>query len=209
MLRLAGAGRDDVFFDLGSGWGQNLIVALGEFRVRKAVGIESDPERIWVAQKRLKRLSKNARRFDGWRTYQGQFENLFEGDFKAGDIGLEEATIVFYGLDPAKEILEGLERKLAKGTRLVTYYLCLFPEIMPAKRDYPFFLSIKGDRFEPPRTAIQWLSFVVDKKKSTLHSGPPDERELWDELSHDHDVDSEFGATDDMKRRLAAVTRHP
>ncbi len=71
------------------------------------------------------------------------------------DIKLEEATIVFYGLDPSKQILEGLERKLARGTRLITYYLCLFPDVMPVERDYPFFLSVKGDRFEPPKTALQ------------------------------------------------------
>ena len=27
MLKLAGAGQRDVFFDLGCGWGQNLIIA--------------------------------------------------------------------------------------------------------------------------------------------------------------------------------------
>ncbi len=55
MLHLAKAGPSDVFYDLGSGWGQNLIVALTEFGVRKAVGIEQDRERHHVSLERLEK----------------------------------------------------------------------------------------------------------------------------------------------------------
>lgn len=143
MFSLANLGKRDIFYDLGSGWGQNLILALTESRVRKAVGVELDPERISVAEKRLKRLMKKDRAYDRWMLYQGSLDDLFSDDFKSEGVDLGEATVVFYGLDSSKEVLEGLKRKLKDGARLLTYYLCLFPEIMPTKRDYPFFLSVK------------------------------------------------------------------
>ena len=57
MLRLAKAGRNDVFYDLGSGWGQNLIIALTEFNVKKAVGFEINKSRREKAENRLRRWS--------------------------------------------------------------------------------------------------------------------------------------------------------
>ena len=40
MLALAAVGKGDVFYDLGSGWGQNLIVALTEFGVRRPLELK-------------------------------------------------------------------------------------------------------------------------------------------------------------------------
>lgn len=206
MLSLAKVGRDDVFYDLGSGWGQNMIVALTEFGVRKAVGVELDAERISVAEKRLKRLARRDRKLGRWLLYEGSFEDLFENDFDVEDVDIGEASVVFYGLDPGKEILEGLNGKLKDSARFVTYYLCLFPEIMPAKRDYPFFLSVKP--FKSTKNAVDWLTFVVDKRKSSLRRAtPPDEEELWDELGHDYGVDSEFPSIKDYRRRMNEIMR--
>ena len=206
MLSLANVGKDDVFYDLGSGWGQNMIVALTEFGVRKAVGVELDAERISVAEKRLKRLARMDKTLGEWLFYEGDFNDLFEEDFKDEDIDLGEASVVFYGLDPGKKILMGLDRKMKNGARLLIYYLCLFPEIMPVKRDYPFFLSVKP--FKRTKSAVEWLSFIVDKQKSSLHkSAAPDEEELWDELAHDYDVDSEYPSIKEYRRRIGEIVR--
>lgn len=40
MLRLAKANKEDILYDLGSGDGRVLIIAVKEFNVKKAVGIE-------------------------------------------------------------------------------------------------------------------------------------------------------------------------
>jgi cyclopropane fatty-acyl-phospholipid synthase-like methyltransferase len=41
LLRFADASRRDIFFDLGCGSGQLCIIAVREFNVRAAVGIDS------------------------------------------------------------------------------------------------------------------------------------------------------------------------
>ena len=58
MLSLAEVNENDVFLDLGCGWGQNLIIALTEFNVKRAVGFENNLERNTIANKRLERLTK-------------------------------------------------------------------------------------------------------------------------------------------------------
>jgi hypothetical protein len=53
MLNLAKAGEDDVFCDLGSGLAQNVIIALIEFNVKKAIGFEIHRERLYKSKNRL------------------------------------------------------------------------------------------------------------------------------------------------------------
>src|SRR5882672_2122716 len=57
MLKLVEAGKDDVFYDLGCGWGQNLIVAATEFGVRKCVGIEMLTHRFRKAKEFVSKRS--------------------------------------------------------------------------------------------------------------------------------------------------------
>lgn len=53
MLRLAGIKPSDVFYDLGCGNASILILAVKEFGVKKAVGIEDDRYRSNIARKRI------------------------------------------------------------------------------------------------------------------------------------------------------------
>ena len=43
MLKLAGAGPNDVVYDLGSGDGRIVIAAARDFKVKKGIGIDLDP----------------------------------------------------------------------------------------------------------------------------------------------------------------------
>ncbi len=202
MLHLAKAGPSDVFYDLGSGWGQNLIVALTEFGVRKAVGIEQDRERHHVSLERLeKRRIQTERGF----VVREKFEHILSGQGK--EVSLSDATIVFYGLSTDRWIVNGIRKHLRKGARLVYYYLCLFPEIMPDRVDYPFYLSLAP--FNRPQSQYEWLSSVVLKKSSSLQKGKkPSLQELWDELSHDYDVKHVADRIENYRKRLArAVNR--
>jgi precorrin-6B methylase 2 len=180
MLKLARARKDDVLYDLGCGWGQNLIIAATEFGVKKCFGIERLKLRYLKARKRVKQRSLAPRNI-----IRGQFEDLFEGKIKESN--LEDATIVLYALDTDKEILEKLASKLQKGCRLVYYYNALFPEIKPDAVDYPFYVSVSP--FKHPTSELDWLRSVVHKKKSSIiQSKKPTTQELWDELYHDYDV---------------------
>src|SRR5205807_7130635 len=167
-----------VLYDLGSGWGQNLIVSVTEFGVKKAVGIEQDRERHNVSRERLeKRGILDARAF----VFREKFQRVLSG--RTRELKLSDATIVFYGLSTDKRIVDGIGKNLKKGSRLVYYYRCLFPEIIPDRVDYPFYVSVTP--FRRPRSQREWLSEIVRKDRSSLTNGKkPSVQELWDELSH-------------------------
>jgi hypothetical protein len=193
MLGLAAAGPHDVFYDLGSGWGQNLIIAATELKVRRATGIEVDKERYAKSVEQLKK----------WKLKEDQ-ANVILGDFEKLPLKsiLKDATIVFFGLS-TEGIIKKIQNALTDGCKLVYYDLCLFPEIMPVKVEFPFYLSVFP--FKTPRSMRQWLSAVVEKKQSSIRNGKPAVDELWDELTHDYDVEGIRDEISDYRRRLKRV----
>jgi hypothetical protein len=199
MLHLVNAGPNDVFYDLGSGWGQNLIVALTEFGVKRAVGVEQDRERYHVSLERLESRRIPARR--GF-VVREKFERVLSGRVK--DANLSDATIVLYALSTDRGIFNGFEKHMRIGARLVYYYLCLFPEIMPDRVDYPFYASLSP--FKRPRSQYEWLSSIIRKNASSLRKGKkPSQQELWEELTHDYDVKHVADRIENYRRRLARV----
>jgi len=50
MLRLAQVGPDDVVYDLGAGDGRIAIMAVEEFKAKKAVGIEIRSDLVQIAR---------------------------------------------------------------------------------------------------------------------------------------------------------------
>jgi len=199
MLDLVHAGPRDVFYDLGSGWGQNMIIALTEFQVKKAVGIEKDRERHHFS---LERLAKWQLAADRASVLQEDFEKALSGRVKGVDVS--EATILFYGLSTYGHMVRQLSKRLKQGAKLVYYYPCLFPEIMPDRVGYPFFVSTAP--FRHPKSKYEWLSSVVQKDKSSIRKGrSPSIDELWNELYHDYDVKGVPERIDDYQRRLARI----
>ena len=202
MLRLAKAGPRDVFYDLGCGWAQNLIVAATEFNVKKCVGVERDKRRYHKAVQRLKARSLTSK----VRIIRGNFEDMIDGGLRDEDF--KEATIVFYGLSTSADFLERLSEKMKKRTRLLYYYNTLFPEIKADAMDYPFYLS--KHPFKRPSSERDWLTSIVRKEKSSLNNDrQPSTSELWDELTHDYDywgLRSEVGRYKTRLRRLLRNT---
>ncbi len=180
MLRLARARPRDVFYDMGCGWAQNLIIAATEFGVKKCVGIERDKRRHAKAVQRVKSRGLSSR----IRIVRGNFEDLVDGALKGED--LKEATIVFYGLSTGPDFLERLSSKMRGRARLVYYYNTLFPEIKANKSDHPFYVS--KHPFTRPVSERDWLASIIQKEKSTINTArEPSTNELWDELTHDYD----------------------
>ena len=180
MLRLARAGKDDVFYDLGCGWAQNLIVAATEFGVRKCVGIERDKRRYAKAVQRVRARNLSSR----IKIIHENFEDLIDGNLTGENIN--KATIVFYGLSTSTDFLERLSDKMRKHARLVYYYNTLFPEIKADKSDYPFYVS--KHPFTRPVSEHDWLASIIQKEKSSLgNRRKPTTDELWQELTHDYD----------------------
>jgi precorrin-6B methylase 2 len=180
MLHLARARENDVFYDLGCGWAQNLIVAATEFGVRRCVGIERDERRYRKAVQRVRARNLYSR----IKIVKGNFEDLVDGTLKGEDIN--KATIMFYGLSTSAEFLERLSNNMRKGAQLVYYYNTLFPEIKADKSDYPFYLS--KHPFTIPESERDWLDSIIRKERSSIIKGrKPSTEELWDELTHDYD----------------------
>jgi hypothetical protein len=179
MLKLAKAGSDDIVCDLGCGLGQNLIIAASEFNVRRAVGYEQNKSRAEKATKRfaLKGLAGVCEVFNE------KYEKALRGESRK--FRLEDATIVFFGLGTTTSIFRSLKKRLRDRCRLVYTDDCLFPEIMPNKIDFPFYLSKLP--FDETTSQFEWLRRVVGKERSLIHRGnKPEAEELWDELRHDH-----------------------
>jgi precorrin-6B methylase 2 len=202
MLTLAESGPRDVFWDLGCGWGQNLIVALTEFDVSRAVGIEKDVSRKLMCERRLKRWQESYPTLAcRWAVIEGDFEKVLACKTPNADLG--SPTIVFYGLTTGHGVADSIGRHLAAGARLVYYFNGLFPEILPDRGDFPFYVSVYP--FRKPKSEVEWLSAVVGKKCSTLEKGQqPPVSELWDELGHDGDIYGE-NFVSDYKRRLEKI----
>jgi hypothetical protein len=204
LLSLGRASPEDVFFDIGSGWGQTILLALTEFGVKRAVGFEKDPERWKVASLRREKWLKQRSDItpDRWHLVKGDFERLFKKGTLAGE-SLADATLIFFGLTTGPDILRAIKRawKGTEGRRLLYYHNCLFPDIMPSKSDQPFFVS--NFPFVRPETEEEWLATVCGKKVSSLTKrGRPSKQELWDELSHDYDIDENQDEIEYYKRRL-------
>jgi SAM-dependent methyltransferase len=196
MLTLAKTSKDDIFYDLGCGLGQNLKIALTEYDVRKVVGIERNKKRARKAEHRLEQLGFSK---DRYKIINRSFDDLLEGKIK--DASLKEATIVFYGLSSTPELVADLERLLRRGCRLVYYYNCLIPEIMPDRKANPFYVSVAP--FKKTTSVLKWLRKVVFWQRSSLYKrGLPSNRELWDELSHDCKVQTNPDSIIDYKKRL-------
>jgi len=179
MLELAQAGQDDIFYDLGCGWAQNLIIAAREYNVKKCVGIEDVHCRYRKSINRIrdKPYDKNVN------IIYANYENYDKCRRKGAN--LKEATIVFYAIDPTNEhIIKLLNKKLQTGCKFVYQYYVLFPEIMPIYSDYPFYISFYP--FIPPTSEIAWLKAVIQKSENKLKNYSTSD--LWDELRHDYEV---------------------
>lgn len=107
MLELAKVGPDDIHYDLGSGDGRIAIAAVRDFKAKKAVGIDLDPQRIKESLANLAKAGVGDRV-----TFLNR--NIFETDFS-------EATVVsMYLLSTLNLKLRPTLLNMRPGTRIVT-----------------------------------------------------------------------------------------
>jgi len=108
MLRLAGVGRNDVVYDLGSGDGRLVIAAARDFGAR-GVGVEIDPRLVAQSVESARRAGVGDRV-----TFREQ--DLFQTD-------LADATVVTLYLSPALNLRlrPKLLRELRAGARIVSH----------------------------------------------------------------------------------------
>ena len=163
ILRLAQASKRDVFYDLGCGRGQLCIIAVKEFGVKRAVGIEMHRGRAAKARRTVETLGLS-HRIDIW-----------DEDFMDSD--LHEATIAYCGLTEEEDDVEHFGSILQPGTRFVTLFLP-FVGVLPTAADYPFYRM--DVPFRMTSDASSWASSVLLRKANV------------DDLYQELDTDREY-----------------
>ncbi|HET6457469.1 MAG TPA: methyltransferase domain-containing protein [Nitrosopumilaceae archaeon] len=128
IFRFVQLNKDDVFYHLGCGNGKGIAIALEEFGIKKAVGIDNDKEKISFAEKLLeeKKISNGI----------SQCEDILESD-------ISDATVILFWFSD-QNIIEKMIPKfssLKEGCRIITIWGPL-PGILPDRVDFPYILNM-------------------------------------------------------------------
>lgn len=140
--------KSDVFFHLGCGDSNSLKIALKEFFVKKAVGIDNNNKKITSIKKSFteEELKKC---------------NLICEDILDSD--LHDATVIlFWFID--SNIIEKMKEKfsnLKEGCKIITLWGPL-PEVLPDKVEFPFIVNRVP--FRKAKDLSEQLLAVFDKK---------------------------------------------
>ena len=124
FLKLDG---NDVFYHLGCGSGEGIKMALREFHVKSAIGVDNDKEKI---QRATKLIEEN---------------NLAGGKFLCEDVTtakLNDATVILFWFTDM-EVIEKMKKRfqsLQDGCRILTIWSPL-PECLPAQVDFPYIIN--------------------------------------------------------------------
>jgi SAM-dependent methyltransferase len=162
ILRLAQASRKDVFYDLGCGRGQLCIIAVKEFGVKRAVGIEMHRGRAAKARRAVATVG-----------FSDRIE-IRDEDFMDSD--LHDATIAYCGLTEEEDDVEHFGSILQPGARFVTLFLP-FVGVLPAAADYPFYRMDLP--FKMTSDATSWASSILFRKANI--------EDLYEELDTDRE----------------------
>ncbi|MCY6494025.1 SAM-dependent methyltransferase [Leptolyngbya sp. GGD] len=109
MLQIANVNSNDVVYDLGSGDGRIPITAVRQFNVKRAIGVDINPQRVQEA-------NQNAQQANVTDRVEFREQDLFETDFR-------EATVVTLYLLPEVNLRlrPKLLSELKPGTRIVSH----------------------------------------------------------------------------------------
>ena len=119
--------ENDVFYHLGCGDGEGIKIALQEFHVKNAIGVDNNKEKI---QQAIKLAEKN---------------HLNECKFFCEDVvtaKIDDATAILFWFTDT-EIIEKMKKRfqsLKHGCRIVTIWGPL-PECLPTQVDFPYIIN--------------------------------------------------------------------
>jgi hypothetical protein len=128
IFRFAELGKNDVFYHLGCSSGNSIAIALQEFMVKKAIGIDNNQSKILQAEKFLKE-----KQISDWSL---RIQDVIVSDIK-------DATVILFWFSDEK-IIERMITKfenLSPGCRIITLWGPLIGCI-PDKVDFPFILNV-------------------------------------------------------------------
>ena len=126
IFKFSNLGQDDIFFHLGCNNEKGIEIAINEFKVKKAVGIDNSLEKIQNAQKNIKEKNINIK--------------LIHQKIEESDIS--DATVILFWFTDEKIINEMVKKfnKLKPETKIITIWGPL-PNYLPDKVNFPYIIN--------------------------------------------------------------------
>lgn len=126
IFKFVNLDKEDVFYHLGCNDEKGIEIAINEFKVKKAVGIDNNSEKIKIAKKNLNDKNIKAKLI---------CQNIEESD-------ISDASIILFWFTDEKVISQMLEKfkKLKPGTKIITIWGPL-PDCLPNKVDFPYIIN--------------------------------------------------------------------
>jgi Histone methylation protein DOT1 len=120
--------KDDIFYHLGCGSGSSIPISLQEFKVKKAIGIDNNKDKIAQAQKFLEE------------------KHISNGSFRCQDVivsDISDATVILFWFSDEKVIEKMISKfqNLKPGCKIITIWGPL-TGCMPDKVDFPYILNV-------------------------------------------------------------------
>jgi len=126
IFKFVNLGKNDIFYHLGCSDEKGIEIAVNEFRVKKAVGIDNNSKKIFDAKKNLEEKNIQAEMI---------CQNIEESD-------ISEASVILFWFTDENVINKMLEKfkKLKPETQIVTIWGPL-PDCLPDKVNFPYIIN--------------------------------------------------------------------
>ena len=126
IFKFLNLGKEDIFFHLGCNNEKGVEIAINEFKVTKAVGIDSNLKKIQSAQKNIEEKNINAKLIH---------QNIEESD-------ISDATVILFWFTDENIINKMIEKfdRLKPGTKIITIWGPL-PKCLPDKVNFPYIIN--------------------------------------------------------------------
>ena len=126
IFKFSNLGKNDIFFHLGCNNEKGIEIAINEFKVKKAIGIDNNLEKIQNAQNNIKEKNINAKVIH---------QNIEESD-------ISDATVILFWFTDENIINEMIKKfeKLKPETKIITIWGPL-PNCLPDKVNFPYIIN--------------------------------------------------------------------
>jgi len=126
IFKFSNLGKDDIFFHLGCNNEKGVEIAINEFKVKKAIGIDNNLEKIQNAQKNIEEKNMNAKVIH---------QNIEESD-------ISDATVILFWFTDENIIKKMIKKfeKLKPETKIITIWGPL-PNCLPDKINFPYIIN--------------------------------------------------------------------
>ena len=126
IFKFSNLGKNDIFFHLGCNNEKGIEIAISEFKVKKAIGIDNNLKKIQNAQKNIDENKTNAKVIH---------QNIEEAD-------ISDATVILFWFTDENIINKMIKKfeKLKPETKIITIWGPL-PNCLPDKVNFPYIIN--------------------------------------------------------------------